>query len=73
MKPVILYDTECWSVNRKIEQKKGVRVIRILGRMSEVPRENRIRNEYVTVAAPRTGPGGPWPVLKIPGPSTGPS
>lgn len=24
------------------------------------------------VAAPRAGPGGPWPALKIPGPSTGP-
>jgi hypothetical protein len=43
----MLYGSECWAVDRRIEQSMNVPEIRW---MSGVAREDRIRNEYVRVS-----------------------
>lgn len=47
MRLIILYGSECWTVDNKIEQRMRVTVIRILRLISRVTREDKIRNEYV--------------------------
>jgi len=39
--PTILYGTECWAVNNKMEK-------RMLRWMSEMTKDDSIMNEYVT-------------------------
>jgi len=43
----MLYGSECWMVDKKIEQITSVAEMRTLRWMSGVTREDRIRNEYV--------------------------
>jgi hypothetical protein len=47
VRPAMLYGSECWAVDKKIEQRMSVAEMRMLRWMSGVTREDRIRNEYV--------------------------
>ena len=43
----MLYGTECWAADRKIEQSMSVTEMRMLRWMSGVTSEDRIKNKYV--------------------------
>jgi len=43
----MLYGSECWAVDKKIEQRMGLVEMRMLRWMSRVTRKDRIKNEYV--------------------------
>ena len=47
VRPAMMYGTECWAVDRKIEQRMSVAEMRMLWWMSGVTREDKIRNEYI--------------------------
>ena len=47
VRPAMMYGTECWAVDRKIEQRMSVAEMRMLRWMSAVTREHKIRNEYI--------------------------
>jgi hypothetical protein len=43
----MLYNLECWAVDRRIKQSMGVGKMRMLRWMNGVIRESRMRNKYV--------------------------
>jgi hypothetical protein len=43
----MLYGSKCWAVDRRIEQSMSIMEMRMFRWMSEVTRENIIRNEHV--------------------------
>jgi hypothetical protein len=45
--PTMLYSSECWVVDRRIELSMNVTEMKMLRWMSGVTRKNRIKNEYV--------------------------
>jgi len=47
VRPAMLYHSECWTLNKKIEQRMSVVKMRMLRWMSGLIREDRIRNEYI--------------------------
>jgi len=47
VRPTILYNSECWGVNRRIELNTSVAEVRILKWISCVMREDRKTNEYL--------------------------
>jgi len=44
VRPTMLYGSECWSVFKKLEQRRSVAEMRMLRWMNGVTREDRIRN-----------------------------
>jgi hypothetical protein len=49
MRSNMLYVSECWVIDRRIEQSMIVAEIRMLRWTSGVTKKDRIRNEYVRV------------------------
>lgn len=47
VRPTMLYSSECWEVDKKLEQKISVEEMRMLRWMNSMMREDRIRKEYV--------------------------
>lgn len=47
MRPTKLYGSEYWADCKRIEQNMSIAEMRLLKWMSEVTKENRIKNEYV--------------------------
>ena len=43
----MMYGTECWAVDRKIEQRMSVTKMRMLKWISGVTIKDKIRNEYI--------------------------
>jgi hypothetical protein len=47
MRPTMLYGSECWVIDKRIEQSMSVAEMRMLRWTSGVTKEVKIRNEYV--------------------------
>jgi alpha-D-ribose 1-methylphosphonate 5-triphosphate synthase subunit PhnH len=47
MRPTMLYGSECWVIDRKIEQSMSVVEMKMFRLTNGVTKDDRIRNEYV--------------------------